>query len=169
MDRAVGCNGESTGSSLRSNSHCVRALSKSFTHNCPAPSVFCRMIMHALMNFGRRPVSYTIVLHSCMCCTEMGSECRLVASYRHLCWCCFVQVNLVLKRKQVTDYLPAMYRYRRQRNQQNYNNDAEQSFDAVSDAATDTHTLAGLLKHVHPQLHRPIHGQIHKHNLYIHV
>lgn len=40
------------------------------------------------------------------------------------------RVNLVLKRKQVVDYLPAVYRYRRQRNQQNYNSDAEQSFDA---------------------------------------
>lgn len=42
------------------------------------------------------------------------------------------RVTLVLKRKKVTpDYLPAVYRYRHQRNQQNNsNNDAEQTFDA---------------------------------------
>lgn len=40
------------------------------------------------------------------------------------------RVSLVLKRKQVADYPPTMYRYRRQKNQPNYSNDTEQSFDA---------------------------------------
>src|SRR5688572_21832736 len=39
------CNAESMGSSLARGSYSVATFSKFFTHNCCAPSMFCRMVV----------------------------------------------------------------------------------------------------------------------------
>lgn len=60
------CNAESTGLSLHSGGHCVKTLSKSFTHYCLAPSMLCRMVACALLNF--EGVQYQVQL----CCIVSG-------------------------------------------------------------------------------------------------
>src|SRR5688572_28531901 len=54
---------ESIGSSLSRDGHCVGTLIKTFTHNCSALSIFSRMVVCALLNFGRRAISHTVVLY----------------------------------------------------------------------------------------------------------
>ena len=61
------CNAKGTDSILHPYGHCVRTLSQFFAHSCSAPSMFCRMVTRALLNFGRREIYqvqlYCIVHH----------------------------------------------------------------------------------------------------------
>lgn len=69
------CNTESTFSSLHSGNFCVDTLSKSLRRSCSAPSMFCHIIVHALLNFARQEISNIIVLY-CILATLVSAESR---------------------------------------------------------------------------------------------
>lgn len=56
-------NVEHAGLNLQSCGHSVRTLTKSIMHSCSATSIFCHMVMSALLNYGRVQCYMVIVLY----------------------------------------------------------------------------------------------------------